>query len=160
MDDILQYGRITELTGKINELGHYISYADRENPDVSSKGIDWHLDHSLKVIIKAYEDLQSSDPETYIKNTNASRIRFFSAGYFPRGIAQAAKSVMPPDEIKIQDIYSQINEAKLGLAEINTLDKRCYFNHPYFGPLHVELAIEFFIIHTEHHLKIIREILS
>jgi len=39
------------LSNKLSEIEWMIEKSDIENIKVSKKGIDWHLDHSLKVLI-------------------------------------------------------------------------------------------------------------
>ena len=149
-----------QLENKIEELEQMINYADHVNSAVSSKGIGWHIDHSLKVIIYSCKALKKSDPSNFNMEDNPIRIWIFKAGSIPRGVAKAPKTVMAPDEINIEELHDQFSEARKQIDTIKTLHKDCHFDHPYFGLLNLSMANEFFVIHTNHHLKIIKDIIE
>jgi len=149
-----------ELENKVKELADMINYADHVNTDVSSTGVDWHIDHSLKVIINSCEALKKSDPSKYKPQDNQIRDRIFKTGFIPRGVAKAPKTVTAIGEIKIEDLQIQLKEARKQIDEIKDLHEDCHYYHPYFGALNLNLAIQFFSIHTNHHLKIIKDIIN
>ena len=127
---------------------------------VSTKGVDWHVDHMLKVIIKVSNALKKSDPSTFRRKYNLLRSVIFVSGKIPRGKGKAPKSVLPPEVILKEDLLLQIKEARKHLNEMKELQTDSNFKHPYFGVLNLKMAQRFLDIHTKHHLKIIREILQ
>ena len=48
--------------------------------------------------------------------------------------------------------------AKNSLVDLETLNANSYFTHPYFGDLNLKKTIWFLNLHTNHHLKIIKDI--
>jgi len=143
---------IAELTGLIN-------YSEKLNTAVSEKGIDWHLDHSLKVIIRVSGALKKSDPAKYKWRFNLIRSYIYLTNSVPRGRGKAPKYVVAQGEISKADLYDQLAQAQRSLTEMEDLPAQSNFKHLYFGMLDLRMAKKFLKIHTNHHLKIIRDIL-
>lgn len=81
-------------------------------------------------------------------------------GFFPRGKAKAPKHVKPPEVILKEDLILQVNLAKTNIRTIVSLDKNAYFKHPLFGNINTKRVNRFLLIHTNHHLKIINDVLK
>ena len=148
------------LSNKLSEIESLIEKSDIENLKVSKKGIDWHLDHSLKVLIGIPKALHQSDPKAYKSNFNLMRLMVYTFNWIPRGKGKAPKHVRSYDPITKEQLYAQINLAKESLSILDTLDKNSHFAHPYFGILNLKNAKKMMSLHTEHHLKICRDILK
>jgi len=151
---------IVSLTNKIQELEQMIQHAGIWDAAISEKNVAWHVDHSLKVIIKSCEALKKSEPFNFQLENNPARTRVFKSGTFQRGVAKAPKAVTATGEIKIVELQIQLMEARKQIDEIKDLHEDCHYFHPYFGALNLSLAIQFFGIHTNHHLKIIHDIIN
>jgi hypothetical protein len=91
---------------------------------------------------------------------NPIRTRIFTSGSIPRGVAKAPKILMAVGEIQIEELQDQFIEARKQIDTIKNLHEDCHFDHPYFGLLNLRLATHFFKIHTDHHLKIIKDIIK
>ncbi|MBT8384256.1 MAG: hypothetical protein KJO83_00950 [Bacteroidia bacterium] len=144
----------------INDLEQKIDHADKLAANISEKAVDWHIDHSLKVIIAVVNALQNSDPADYKWKFNFIRFYIFTVGSIPRGKGKAPKSVLPADHIIKENLLLQLKEAKERLKIIEKLPLNSNFKHPYFGILNVKMTTTFLDIHTKHHLKIINDIVS
>ena len=144
----------------LNSLEAHIENHSVSNPKVSSGNIAWHIDHSLKVINNVVIALQKSDPNSYINNFSVLGKIFFKLGFFPRGKAKAPKHVKPPEVILKEALISQIELAKANVKSIANLDKTAYFKHPLFGNINTARVYRFLSLHTNHHLKIINDILK
>ncbi|MGB0839913.1 MAG: hypothetical protein ACPGXL_07220, partial [Chitinophagales bacterium] len=145
---------------QIASIEHLISYADLSNEKVSQKGIDWHLDHTLKVIIQVSQILTKSDPKRYKWRPNIGRFLIINMGIFPRGRAKAPKSVNNKAPIDVDDLWLQLEEVKKELRDLDKLPAKAYFKHPYLGRLDLRASKRFLTVHTRHHLKIIQDILK
>ena len=66
--------------------------------------------------------------------------------------------MIPPDTILKEDLVSQFEVAKANIKTIAGLDKNAYFKHPLFGNVNTPRIYRFLLIHTNHHLKIIKDI--
>jgi hypothetical protein len=84
----------------------------------------------------------------------------FTIGYFPRGKVKAPKYVRPPEIITIEDLNEQIQLAYQNIERLKLADKHAHFKHFIFGLLDKKRTVRFLQLHTNHHLKIIRDILK
>jgi len=149
-----------KLNLALNSLETHIENHAASNPKISNSNVAWHIDHSLKVINKVIASLQSSDPNTYKNNFSFLGKVFFTLGFFPRGKAKAPKHVKPPEVILKEDLISQTELAKTNIKTIADLDNNAYFKHPIFGNVNTKRVPHFLTLHTNHHLKIINDILK
>ena len=149
-----------KINSLLNNLETHIENHSISNPKISKSDVAWHIDHSLKVINRVCETLQSSDPDTYKNNFSFLGKVFFTLGFFPRGKAKAPKYVIPPETVSKEDLISQIELAKTNVNSIASLDKNAYFKHPLFGNVNTSRIYRFLEIHTNHHLKIIGDIVG
>ena len=83
----------------------------------------------------------------------------FWRGVIPRGKVGAPKLVTP-GEITQETLQAHIALCRQRLVELEQVGEGHYFTHPFFGDLKKRETIPFLFIHTEHHLKIIREMLA
>lgn len=148
------------LKEQIATLEKMIDHMELSVAQVSAKGIDWHIIHTLKAISVVIKTLKNSDPSLFRRKYNLLRSVIFVSGKIPRGKGKAPKSVLPPDVILKEDLLLQIKEARKHLNEMNELHANSNFKHPYFGVLNLKMTKRFLEIHTNHHLKIIKEILQ
>ncbi len=148
------------LESYLNEVESFIEQRDVINTEVSQADVAWHLDHMLKTVNQIYLSLEDSDPEDFDSSFSMIRTVSLSMNYIPRGRAQSPQSVTPPENILTQDIYSQLEEARQNATKMLELDKYAYFDHPVFGLLKRSQSMRFLQVHTNHHLKIIRDIIK
>ena len=84
----------------------------------------------------------------------------FPLRYIPRGKAKAPKVVLPPNHFSAEDLFSQLKLAKKQIESTKQLPKKSYFTHHIFGMLSKKQTLYFLAMHTNHHLKIIKDILK
>lgn len=148
------------LQKELLKLEKEIENSDKIAINVSSSNVAWHLDHSLKVIHRVCNFLIESDPSDYAWKFNKWRLLVFLKGDFPRGKARAPKQVLPPKIITINAIKTQLKEVQQLLIAVDKSSKKSYFDHHIFGKLHNKKTVRFLEIHTNHHIKIIDDILN
>jgi hypothetical protein len=148
------------LVPYIKKLEHYLSVKDKRKASISTSDVAWQIDHSLKVVNLVSDTLLKSNPEDYKSNFNKWRLLLFTIGYFPRGKVKAPKFVKPPEIITLEDLNEQIKLAYQNIDKLKSAHKHVHFKHFIFGELHKKRAIRFLQLHTNHHLKIIRDILK
>ena len=78
----------------------------------------------------------------------------------PRGKAKAPQVVVPKEGITIADLEYHLTKARDAIKALEFVSKNHFFKHPYFGDLKKKQTILFLEIHTQHHLKIIQDIVS
>ncbi|MGB5821773.1 MAG: DUF1569 domain-containing protein [Saonia sp.] len=148
------------LHNEMAELESYFKFKDSLNKGVSKATVAWHLDHSIRTINEIYKAVKNSDPDKFKGSIHLGRSFILLTNRIPRGGAQSPKIVRPPNIIRTDSLYIYLKEAKQRLIAYDSLPKRAFFKHPYLGSLKKKTAKRFLEIHTEHHLKIIRDILK
>lgn len=141
-------------------IKRYINHYEKKNEKISKVSVGWHLDHSLKVLNSVYNALKKSDSKAYKSEFNALRIFIFILGFFPRGKAKAPQRVSPPEIISKEDIKIQLDVAVENFKSFKDINEHQYFEHPLFKQLKKKKAIKFLRLHTNHHLKIVKDILK
>jgi len=148
------------LSEEFEEIAYYIAVKDSFNKNVSEVPISWHLDHMLITITEIYKVMDTSKVTNYKHKPNFARAMMFTFNKIPRGGAQSPDQVRPPEVSTADTILLHLTQAKLSLTALNSLPEKAYFEHPYIGSLRRKHAKKFLKIHTEHHLKIIRDIVK
>ena len=142
------------------ELANYIADYNQSNKAISEVSVGWHIEHSLLVIKQITATLAQSEPKLYKSKFNVKRFVVFLTKTIPRGKAKAPKVVIPVDEITIEILQESLKNTYQAIAYLKDCQENQYFMHPFFGQLNKKQTIKFLAIHTEHHLKIIRDILK
>jgi len=144
-----QFKRIQEL----------ITLRDRNNADVSIADVGWHLYHILKTLKVICEQMAMSQSLDYKWKFNFIREMIQLTGRMPRGRGKSPKAVKPPSQFTQEDIELLLIEAKNVWDEAQQLQSDQFFIHPLFGKYNKKAAMRFIIIHSNHHLRIITDIL-
>jgi len=144
----------------VKELESYIALKEKRNDSISKSDVAWQIDHSLKVINLVSHSFLNSNPKLYKSHFNKWRILLFTLGYIPRGKAKAPKIVKPTEIISSEDLNSQSQLAYQNIENLKSANKNAYFIHFVFSVLNKKRTIRFLQLHTNHHLKIIRDILN
>lgn len=152
--------RIEVLNKLLMEIEENIPLKDKTNPKVTKSDVGWQLDHSLKVFNAVSEWTAKSNPKDYKREFNFWRTILFPLKYIPRGKAKAPKFVLPPEIITSDDLHTQLQTAKNHIGTLKNLPKTAYFKHFIFGKLSKKQTLRFLQMHTNHHLKIVRDILK
>jgi hypothetical protein len=148
-----------KLRKQLDELESYIPQLEVRNEAISASTVGWQIEHDLLVISSVIEGVKRSDPTKYKWRFTFFKYVIFWRGVIPRGKVGAPKLVTP-GEITQETLEAHIALCRLRLDELEQLGAGHYFTHPFLGDLKKKEAIPFLFIHTEHHLKIIREMLA
>lgn len=148
------------LNAQLANITKKIEQKDDLNPEVSKVPVGWHLDHVLLVIGSIYDKLEASDPEQYESDFNIQRTFVFSSGIIPRGVGKTPDRTRPSDIISIKDIENHLSLARVKLNKFDELNENSFFKHTVFGNLNKQQAKRLIEVHTNHHLKIVRDILD
>lgn len=148
-----------KLRKQLDELESYIPHLDARNNTISASTVGWQIEHDLLVISSVIEGVKRSDPAAYKWQFKPLKYVVLWRGVIPRGKVGAPKLVTP-GEITQETLQAHIALCRQRLVELEQIGAGHYFMHPFFGDLKKKDAIPFLFIHTEHHLKIIREMLA
>ena len=148
------------LDAILHKLANYITQHNQSNTAISEAAVGWHIEHSLLVIKQITATVAQSEPKLYKSKFNVKRFFVFLTKTIPRGKAKAPKVVIPVDEITIETLQESLKNTYQAITYLKDCEEHQYFMHPFFGQLNKKQTIKFLAIHTEHHLKIIRDILK
>ena len=149
-----------ELKKIIQELELKTPNHELLNPLVSKSSIGWHIEHSLLVMNITIESIQKSNPENYKKTFNFKRILVFALNKIPRGKVRAPKAVQPQEYITTETLKEHLEKSRYNIKKLMNLDPNHYFEHPFLGHLKLKPTIRFIILHTQHHINIIKDIIE
>ena len=134
------------------------NYAEQQKA-ISAANVGWHIEHSLLVFLRIISAMETSDPALYKSSFNLKKLLVYTLNKIPRGRAKAPKIVQPDGDIMPDKLLNNIEAATLKIKALANLHKHHHFDHPYFGKLNLKETNKFLAIHTNHHLKIIRDIM-
>ena len=149
-----------KLISYLNEIETNISKLDKKNESVSVVTVGWQIDHVLHVINGISGQLKKSNPVDFKSKFNLKRFLVFTTNHIPRGKAKAPKQVVPDTVATENELLEKLTLARQNIEEIKELKGNYFFRHPYFQDLNVKQTNKFLGLHTFHHLKIIRDIVS
>lgn len=148
------------LNNLIDELEQHILFLDKTNASVSKASVGWHIEHSLKVLTQIIDAVEKSDPNTYKWRFNLKSTLVLSFNKIPRGKGKAPKTVLPEGNITHDTLKHHVEKTRFMMNKIENLHPNHYFKHPYFGDMNLKPTKKFIAIHTNHHLKIIKDIIK
>ncbi len=149
-----------KILTQLDEIENLKSFSTKSKPSVSDASVGWHLEHSLLVIKSILEGLQKSDPQKYQSQNKLSKFLVLLTGYIPRKGGKAPKFTIPNNEAYEENVTKYLETVKNSLSQVNEMAPNSFIQHPYFGHLNRNTSIKFLYIHTNHHLKIVRDILK
>ena len=141
-------------------LEEKINFFDHKNKKISEGTVGWHIEHSLLVIIKICESISNSNPEKYQWKFNLKWLIVSTIGSLPRGKAKAPPTVIPESVLTATSLKESFGLARKAIENLKILQPNQYFFHPFFGKMNQKSTLVFFSIHTNHHLKIIKDIME
>lgn len=149
-----------KINDLILELENNISNFTKINNAVSNASTGWHIEHCLVIFSRVISALESSNPDDYKSKFNFKRSLLFFTNTIPRGKVKAPNVALPEGEFTELSLKEHLEKVKLKISRINSLPKNSFFAHPFLNDLNVKQTQKFFVLHTTHHLKIIRDIVN
>ena len=143
----------------LTKLESYLELHQKLNNTISSESIGWHIAHSCQVINTITNAIIHSDPSKAKPKFSFLYHQIMLTNNIARGKAKAPNIVIPKNTITRVEIVEEIERAKANLQTLASTHQNKYFTHPIFGDLNVPKTLKFFAVHTNHHLKIIQDIL-
>ena len=147
-----------KILKQLAELSTFIPRSEEENLTISNANIGWQIDHSLRVANQVIAALVRSNPEEYKPSFNWRKHFVFFTQRIPRGKVNAPAGILPTEEITKSSLNLSVEQARANVQLLEQMPPNHFFTHPFFGQVNVRETKVFIQIHTEHHLKIIRDI--
>lgn len=150
---------INKLAIQLREMQELSEKWEHKNPSISAESVGWHLLHNLQVINGMIAGLAASDPSKYSPKASFTKWLILLTKKIPRGKAQAPNSAVPKHIDKVE-LDVALDRASLSILNLLNQMPNKFFTHPGFGDLNTRMTKRFLWIHTEHHLKIVRDMLA
>lgn len=151
---------MNKLHHLVTILENNVTNGNKLNTKISNVSINWHIEHSLHVMINVINALKTSNPNNYKWKFQKERAIIFLINKIPRGKGKAPQSVVPYKTISLEELKQMCTIATNKIKELRNLQENNYFLHPYFGDLNLKASKKLLLIHTQHHIKIIQDILK
>jgi hypothetical protein len=148
------------LATLLDQLEDYIPKSEFVDLQVSQSTVGWQIEHSLLTINEIIAAIQNSNPKEYSWQFSFMKWIILATKKIPRGKAKAPKVVVPKEGVTIANLEQHLAKARDAIKALEFVSKNHFFKHPYFGNLKNKQTILFLEIHTQHHLKIILDIVS
>jgi hypothetical protein len=148
------------LATLLDQLEDYIPKSEFVDLQVSQSTVGWQIEHSLLTINGIITAIQNSNPKEYSWQFSFMKWVILATKKIPRGKAKAPKVVVPKEGVTIANLEQHLAKARDAIKALEFVSKNHFFKHPYFGNLKKKQTILFLEIHTQHHLKIILDIVS
>ncbi len=148
------------LKKRISNLGQFTAHREISNPVISKASVGWHIEHCLLTINYVIDALDKSNPADYKPRSDYRRLLVMLFGIIPRGKVRAPKKVQPALMIDELTLAVHFANTERNLELLGKLESQKYFTHPFLGDFKLKPAIKFLSIHTNHHLKIIKDIIN
>ena len=149
------------LQKQFDQLENYLNKGDLLASEISKKGIYWHVDHCVRILEGIPEAMRTSKEEDYQHKSNLSKLIIMNTGWIPRGKGKSPKHVLPDEtQLDADTIHKRSDRAWHQVNSVSDLPDTAHFRHPLFGSLKRDKALRFMKIHTNHHLKIMRDIVK
>ena len=149
-----------KINNLLNNLEAQIENYSSLNKAISEGNIGWHIVHSCLVINSVCGAVVKSDALKFIKKFSFKAFLVLLLNSFPRGKAKAPSFTMPSEELSPTSILKSIQAARASIEALSKANKNQYFTHPIFGDLNTSQTFKFLAVHTNHHLKIIKDIVK
>lgn len=144
----------------LKNIESLLSEIDKKNLEVSKVSVGWHLEHCLLIINGSLKGLTMSNPGNYNPKFSIKKFIFLTFRQIPRGKINAPKQFVPLEIATKDTIKKLLILANERLKPVENLPSKSYITHPFLGDLDKKTTLNFLEIHTNHHLKIVNDILK
>ena len=137
-------------------------------PEVSGWSSEQHLAHvalANELVLRNLKSLAAGQGHLLVREaeSNPRALAVLAEGRLPRGQAQSPRMVRPPERVDRELLALLLADGRAALREIDpeTLPvEEPKIPHQLLGPLDAPQWARFAVVHTRHHLAIVREILA
>jgi hypothetical protein len=140
----------------------------RAVPTVSAWSSEQHLAHvalANELVLRNLKSLASGRGALLVHGaeSNPRAVALLAEGRLPRGQAQSPRMVRPPERVERALLGQWLADGRAALAELDPRTLPAHepkIPHQLLGPLDAPQWARFAVVHTRHHLAIVREILA
>ena len=150
------------LSGIVNQMQEFSRLSPRaeyRNKEVSGWSVGQHIEHVLIAMSGMALALRRERLSQTQKTDNQLKIEVLKSGSFPRGVIQAPEISRPREFVDHDDLKRLLLKTSNRISGLLDLSERSTIDHPILGEMSRDETIRFMVIHNDHHLKIIADIL-
>jgi len=145
---------------QLQKIESLLSKIDVTNEKVSKASLGWHLEHLLLILNSSLKGLTITNPKDYNPKFSLKKFVFLNFGMIPRGKIRAPKQFIPLEVPTQESILKLINLAKTRLEAVKNVPEKSFITHPFLGDFDKKTTLRFLWLHSNHHLKIVDDILK
>jgi DinB superfamily len=154
----LMQRQLAQIKTLVRTLSDNIPFATQQAAAVSAAPIGWHIEHALLVVDSVINACCSSVPGAYQHKRSFVRFLIMTFEKIPRGKVKAPKGVRPGADISVAQLQEHVTRTMKNVDRLSGLTAGHFFSHPFLGDMRLRSTAKFIMIHTKHHLAIIRDI--
>jgi len=161
----MQSTSITRIRRQAAQMRRTFSEAGGDLATIPVPKSSWcaaaHFDHMIKVAHSILYVLAKPEIVAAPRGINLLGRIVLVLGWMPRGRAQAPERLRG-GAVTVEELQARLTELEAMLDRVagrTDAPTVPILRHPTFGGLTREQALRFIIIHTEHHLKIVRTVI-
>ena len=147
------------IIAQLQKIESLLPKVDVMNEKVSKASVGWHLEHLLLILNSSLKGLTMTDPKDYNPKFSLKKFVFLNFGLIPRGKIRAPKQFIPLEVPTQESILKLMSLAKERLEATTNLPEKSFITHPFLGDFDKKTTLRFLWLHTNHHLKIVDDIL-
>jgi hypothetical protein len=156
------YGEIEQLLERAAPL------LARVVPERSGWSAEQHLAHvalANELVLRNLKSLAAGQGALLVRGgePHPRALELLRAGRLPRGEAQAPRMVRPPERVLPELLRAWLADGRAALAALDSgalAPGELKIPHQLLGPLDAPQWARFGVVHTRHHLAIVRELLG
>jgi hypothetical protein len=173
LDDLFDSTRnLRELSALYGEVEELLALDARrlaaEVPERSGWAPEQHLAHvtlANELVLRNLASLAAGTGALIVRGVepHARAIAVLREGRIPRGQAQAPRMVRPPERVQLELVRQWLADGRTALAALDPariVPGELCIPHQLLGPLDGPHWARFAVVHTRHHLEIVREVLG
>ena len=145
---------------QLQKIESLLSKIDLTNEKISKASVGWHLEHLLLILNSSLKGLTMTNPTDYNPKFSLKKFVFLNFGMIPRGKIRAPKQFIPLEIPTQESILKLMNLAKTRLKAVENLPEKSFITHPFLGDFDKKTTLRFLWLHSNHHLKIVDDILN
>jgi len=150
---------ISTLYDQLDEMEGSLPRASATDDTVSGWSVGQQIEHTLSALSAMSVALRRGRNEADGRRPNRFLALVLESGTIQRGRVKAPSAMLPSDHPDKKNLQRLILKTRNRISILGGLPPQASFVHHILGPMHRDEALQFMSIHTEHHLKIIRDIL-
>ena len=154
-----QFEDLVAIRDRLNVLVELLPLMEVRSSEVS----DWSVGQQIEHVVRATSALtvlilRNRKPDGTGEQLPIKQM-LLEHGSIPRGIAQAPEVSLPGTDTSRKELEALILKCRNRTSRLSAVDVESVAPHPYLGEMNRDEILRFMVIHLDHHIGIMRDIL-